>query len=94
MDFSTSTIWLRADLSIALSGFINATIPTNEYPYSPDGTRYEAEIYYPTTPSGHPQLTPKIDLSDWATFVWQLMRQDACSDGKRRKRRMGRKRGV
>ncbi|KAJ5886351.1 uncharacterized protein N7473_009025 [Penicillium subrubescens] len=83
MDFSTSTIWLRADLSIALSGFINATIPTNEYPYSPDGTRYEAEIYYPTTPSGHPQLTPKIDLSDWATFVWQLMRQDACSDGKR-----------
>lgn len=83
MDFSTNTIWIRSDLSIALSGFVNATIPTDDYPYSPDGTRYEPEIYYPTTPSGQPELTPKIDLSDWATFMWQLMRNDACSHGKR-----------
>ncbi|QMW24916.1 hypothetical protein G4B84_000161 [Aspergillus flavus NRRL3357] len=80
MDFSSSTIWIRDDLSIALSGFVNATIPTDEWPYSPDGTRYETEIYYPTNPdSGHPELSPKIDLSDWATFVWQLMRKDASS---------------
>ncbi|KNG86499.1 hypothetical protein ANOM_005131 [Aspergillus nomiae NRRL 13137] len=80
MDFSSSTIWIRDDLSIALSGFVNATIPTDEWPYSPDGTRYEEEIYYPTNPeSGHPELSPKIDLSDWATFVWQLMRKDASS---------------
>ncbi|EAU35967.1 predicted protein [Aspergillus terreus NIH2624] len=45
MDFSSSTIWVRKDLFIALSGFVNATIPTDEWPYSPDGTPYEAEIY-------------------------------------------------
>ncbi|RHZ69171.1 hypothetical protein CDV55_107067 [Aspergillus turcosus] len=85
MDFSSSTIWIRDDLSIALSGFVNATIPTDEWPYSPDGTRYEPEIYYPTDPdSGHPELSPKIDLSDWATFVWQLMRKDASSHGAKR----------
>ncbi|KAJ6162220.1 hypothetical protein N7485_010450 [Penicillium canescens] len=84
MDFSSSTIWIREDLSIALSGFVNATIPTDEWPYSPDGTRYETEIYYPTVPeNGFPELTPKIDLSDWATFVWQLMRTDANSEGKK-----------
>ncbi|GLI81433.1 hypothetical protein PoHVEF18_009814 [Penicillium ochrochloron] len=78
MDFSLSTIWIRDDFSIALSGFVNATIPTDEWPYSPDGTRYEPEIYYPTNPdSGQPELSPKIDLSDWATFVWQLIRKDA-----------------
>ncbi|KAB8257038.1 hypothetical protein BDV32DRAFT_160763 [Aspergillus pseudonomiae] len=77
---NSSTVWIRDDLSIALSGFVNATIPTDEWPYSPDGTRYEEEIYYPTNPeSGHPELSPKIDLSDWATFVWQLMRKDASS---------------
>lgn len=85
MDFSASTIWIRDDLSIALSGFVNATIPTDEWPYSPDGTRYETEMYYPTIPSsGYPELSPKIDLSDWATFVWQLMRQDASSHLKER----------
>ncbi|KAF7155934.1 hypothetical protein CNMCM6106_007846 [Aspergillus hiratsukae] len=85
MDFSSSTIWIRDDLSIALSGFVNATIPTDEWPYSPDGTRYETEIYYPTNPdSGQPELSPKIDLSDWATFVWQLMRKDASSHGAKR----------
>lgn len=84
MDFSSSTIWIREDLSIALSGFVNATIPTDEWPYSPDGTRYETEIYYPTVPeNGFPELTPKIDLSDWATFVWQLMRTDANSERKK-----------
>lgn len=30
MDFSSSTIWVRKDLFIALSGFVNATIPTDE----------------------------------------------------------------
>ncbi|KAJ5370771.1 uncharacterized protein N7496_006863 [Penicillium cataractarum] len=85
MDFGASTIWIRGDLSIALSGFVNATIPTDEWPYSPDGTRYEVEIYHPTIPgSGYPELTPKIDLSDWATFVWQLMRKDASSHGAKR----------
>ncbi|PLB53261.1 hypothetical protein P170DRAFT_379870, partial [Aspergillus steynii IBT 23096] len=74
---NTSTIWIRDDLSIALSGFVNATIPTNECPYSPYELRYEPEIYYSTDLRGQPELTPKIDLSDWATFVWQLMRQDA-----------------
>ncbi|KAF9891515.1 hypothetical protein FE257_003982 [Aspergillus nanangensis] len=84
MDFSLSTIWIRADLSIALSGFVNATIPTDEWPYSPDGMRYEEEIYYPTVPNnGFPELTPKIDLSDWATFVWQLMRRDESYVAKR-----------
>lgn len=84
MDFSLSTIWIREDLSIALSGFVNATIPTDEWPYSPDGSRYEPEIYYPTVQgNGFPVLTPKIDLSDWATFVWQLMRMDVDSEGKR-----------
>ncbi|PKX88374.1 uncharacterized protein P174DRAFT_446508 [Aspergillus novofumigatus IBT 16806] len=79
-EHGSSTIWIRDDLSIALSGFVNATIPTDEWPYSPGGTRYETEIYYPTNPdSGHPELSPKIDLSDWATFVWQLMRKDASS---------------
>ncbi|KAE8342182.1 hypothetical protein BDV24DRAFT_162733 [Aspergillus arachidicola] len=82
MDFSSSMVWLRDDLSIALSGFVNATIPTDEYPYSPDGTRYETEIYYPTNPdSGHPELSPKIDLSDWATFIWRLMRNDTSCHG-------------
>lgn len=76
MDFSSSTIWVRKDLFIALSGFVNATIPTDEWPYSPDGTPYEAEIYYTTVTSGHPTLDPKIDLSDWATFVWRCMRND------------------
>jgi hypothetical protein len=86
MDFSSSTIWIRDDISIALSGFVNATIPTDEWPYSPDGTTYETEIYYPTNPdSGHPELSPKIDLSDWATFVWQLMRKDASCHGAKRR---------
>jgi hypothetical protein len=77
MDFSFGTIWIRDDLSIALSGFVNATIPTDEYPYSPDGSRYEMEVYCPTNrDSRYPELSPKIDLSDWATFVWQLMRKD------------------
>jgi hypothetical protein len=84
MDFSSKTIWIREDLSIALSGFVNATIPTDEWPYSPDGTRYEAEIYYPIVPeNGFPELTPKIDLSDWATFVWHLMRTDTTRGAKR-----------
>lgn len=80
MDFSVNTIWIRDDLSTALSGFVNATIPTDELPYSPDGSRYETEIYYPTDPNSmDPAHTTRIDLSDWATFVWRLMRMDASS---------------
>ncbi|KAL6235889.1 hypothetical protein BDW75DRAFT_250543 [Aspergillus navahoensis] len=70
MDFSSSTIWIRDDLSIALSG-------------------YEIETYYPTNPkSGHPELSPKVDLSDWATFVWQLMRKGESSHGTKSKQRL------
>ncbi|KAL5358245.1 hypothetical protein BJX96DRAFT_163621 [Aspergillus floccosus] len=71
-----NTIWVRKNLSITLSGFVNATIPSDEWPYSPYASRYEAEIYYTTVMSGDPPLDPKIDLSDWATFVWRCMRND------------------
>lgn len=85
MDFSLSTIWIREDFSIALSGLVNATIPIDEWPYSPGGTRYEPEIHYPTNPDiGQPELSPKIDLSDWSTFVWQLIRREASSHGAKR----------
>ncbi|KAE8379635.1 hypothetical protein BDV26DRAFT_258871 [Aspergillus bertholletiae] len=76
MDFSYATIWIRDDLSIALSGLLGATIPTNEWPYSPTSTRYENEYYCVTNPAGFPELGPKIDLSDWATFMWRCMTGD------------------
>lgn len=82
MDFSMRTLWIRDDLSIALSGFVSATFPTDESPYTTIGSRYETEIYHPTDPlTGEPVQTPKIDLADWATFVWRLMQQDASGHG-------------
>ncbi|KAE8357520.1 hypothetical protein BDV27DRAFT_151255 [Aspergillus caelatus] len=59
---NSCTIWIRDDVSIALSGFLNATILTDECPYSPDGTRHETEIYYPTNP----------DTKRWAMPTDQL----------------------
>lgn len=78
MDFGARTIWIRDDLSIALTGFLGATIPTDECPFSPVGSRYEADIYNPINPmTGNPEMDPKIDIADWATFVWRMMRNDA-----------------
>lgn len=75
MDFSFATIWIRDDLSIALNGFLSATIPTDAWQYSPNTARYEEEYYSATNPatSGSPELGPKLDLSDWATFIWRCM---------------------
>ncbi|GES63598.1 hypothetical protein ATEIFO6365_0007028500 [Aspergillus terreus] len=75
MDFSFATIWIRDDLSIALNGFLSATIPTDKWPYSPNTARYEEEYYSARNPAtcGFPELGPKLDLSDWATFIWRCM---------------------
>ncbi|KAL5363471.1 hypothetical protein BJX96DRAFT_187020 [Aspergillus floccosus] len=82
MDLSFATIWIRDDLSIALSGFLGATVPTDAWPYSPSPSRYEEEYYSATNPAtcGFPELGPKFDLSDWATFVWRCMTDDFAPD--------------
>lgn len=69
--FSESSVWLRPDLSVAMTGFINAVIEGEELEdYGEDGGCVSDELFL-YDPNAGPSV--QEDLWYWATFVWRLM---------------------
>ena len=87
-DFGFDVTWVRSDLSLALTGFVNtSTVTYNEdadmmVPRSPPYDTRRAEGFDLAYVAGQyldgSLLLPsaKYDLFDWATWVWRLMTND------------------
>ncbi|KLJ10172.1 hypothetical protein EMPG_14438 [Blastomyces silverae] len=87
--FGPNSIWLRADMSIAVTGFIATAIPTLIPEYDELGVETDSYEYVLQTPEnayrseslellehGQPVYGAAHDLFDWATFMWRLMTND------------------
>ncbi|PGH08044.1 hypothetical protein GX51_01485 [Blastomyces parvus] len=89
-DFGRNSIWVRADMSIAVAGFTSAAIPTPVPEYDEHGEtgNYEYVLETSKTPwrseslelhapqHGYNEYSAAYDLFDWATFMWRLMTND------------------
>lgn len=73
--FSSQNVWLRADFSLAITGFISAIVNGDEDDHGEeDGWSGDEWIMYggdDTVDDGVGSI--KEDLFYWATFVWRLM---------------------
>jgi serine/threonine protein kinase len=82
-DFSCDSIWIREDFSAAITGFIQATFPGAELMGGEDFPRpggggidfsdFEAEY---DQEGFQIYGTPRSDICDWATAIWELMTND------------------
>ncbi|KAF2111821.1 hypothetical protein BDV96DRAFT_498756 [Lophiotrema nucula] len=77
--FSSKTVWLRSDYSLAITGFISAVIDHQEDDYGEDGgwAGNEAIMFDDSVESIRGSV--KEDLFYWATFVWRLLTNDHTS---------------
>lgn len=88
-DFGNKSVWIRPDMSIALTGFISAAIPTPVPKDETDGEtdKLTYEIATPSTSwrsediecfdlSSETPPNAAYDLFDWATWMWRLMTND------------------
>jgi hypothetical protein len=71
--FSTEQIWLRSDLSLALTGFVGADILGDTTDYGDGGGVYGEELQFDENAL---HGSAEEDLFYWATFVWKLMTND------------------
>lgn len=71
-NFSAQMVWVRADYSLALTGFIGADIVGDETDYREGGIVCDEDVELDDSAYG----SVKDDLFRWATFVWRLMTND------------------
>lgn len=69
-EFSDTLVWLRSDLSIAVTGFISANIDGKLEDYGEEGGWAGDEFFYYTMGK---ESSVQRDLWYWAMFVWRLM---------------------
>lgn len=69
--FSSELVWLRSDLSLAITGFVSSVIDGADEDYGEDAGWAGSEwvTYHGEEEGG----SIKEDLFHWATFVWRLM---------------------
>ncbi|EEQ85299.2 uncharacterized protein BDCG_08568 [Blastomyces dermatitidis ER-3] len=88
-NFGANSIWLRADMSIAVTVFIATVIPTPIPGYDDLGVETNNYEYVLQTPEnayrsgslellehGQPAFGAAYDLFDWATFMCRLLTND------------------
>ena len=89
--FNHHSIWMRSDLSLSLTGFLQARVEGEDEDAIDDDigeASYEngEEFNYIDTASGqhggpHPRPCVREDLFYWAMFVWRCMTNCHASDG-------------
>ncbi|KAL3440460.1 hypothetical protein BJX65DRAFT_290401 [Aspergillus insuetus] len=87
-DLCASSVWIRSDLSAALTGFVSATLPSAEYPSAQCGCRSgdnyldfrEVEVEYDPETGNELEASPRADICDWATLFWRLLTNECSVD--------------